>query len=118
MTLLALADSAIDGTSPQGQRVACWLARSALEVTVEQLLNAKGITLDRSSMRSRLTVLQGVYVDDAAVAATAGYAWERLSDACHQHAYFLTPTATETRHLADLVRQLAARAEELEAADS
>lgn len=118
MTLLDLADSAIDGTSPQGQRVACWLARSALEATVEQLLNAKGITLDGGSMRSRLTVLQGVYGDDAAVAAAAGYAWERLSDACHQHAYFLAPTAAETRHLTGLVRRLAARAEELEKVDA
>ncbi len=47
----------------------------------------------------------------ATLVQKAEYAWNRLSDACHQHAYQLTPTYSEVRHLVGLVEELASLSE-------
>ena len=83
--------------------MACWLARSALESAVDDLLVSSGWEPGSASMRSRLTVLQ-VLQDDPDVAAQAHYTWARLSRACHQHSYDLSPTYAE---VLDLLAQVA-----------
>ena len=56
------------------------------------------------ALRSRLTVLGITYGPE--VARAAEVAWIGLSDACHNHAYELTPTVTEVSHLIDIVATL------------
>lgn len=109
--LLAKSREQLDSPGPSALRRACWLARTALEGLIDDLLRTKGITADRASERAKLSCLEGVYVDDRALAHKAEYAWNRLSDACHQHAYQLAPTYSEVQHLIALVEELAPRAE-------
>ncbi len=52
-------------------------------------------------MRSQLVVIRVFYGDQ--VANTANIAWIGLSNACHHHAYELTPTVEEVRHWLGLV---------------
>lgn len=112
--LLVRASDQLDRKEPHAVRRACWLTRSALEGIVQQLLQARQINLDEASERAKLSCLEGAYHDDRDLVARAEYAWSRLSEACHQHAYELTPTHQEATHLVDLVRRLAARAREHE----
>lgn len=84
--------------------MACWLARSALESAVDELAMSKGWDTGSASMRSKLTVLQVLH--SPAVAAQAHYAWTRLSRACHQHSYELSPTYSEARDLLLQVKDL------------
>ena len=46
---------------------------------------------------ARLSCLEGAYVDDRGLTFKAEFAWNRLSEACHQHAYQLAPTYTEAK---------------------
>lgn len=93
---------------------ACWLARAALEDAIGSLLPDDPGHL--ASARSRLSCLQVAYADRPEVASRAEYAWSRLSEACHQHAYALSPTYIEAQHLVGLVRQFVAAAEAWRAA--
>lgn len=61
-------------------------------------------------MRSKLTVLQVAYEQDPDVVLQAEYAWNALSRACHHHAFELTPSGSEVRHVIDLVAALIDRA--------
>lgn len=108
--LLAQARDVLDGHTemPRGQSacVAALLARQALEQTVSTLCERAIQRLDNPvTMRSRLIVLRTL--GDAAQARIAETAWIGLSNACHHHAYELTPTTSEVRHLLDLVTRLA-----------
>lgn len=105
--LLETADLVLQGAGGHRARSACWLTRSALEIVVDDLLGAKGLDSGQASMRSRLTCLQVAYDGEGGVASTADYAWSRLSQACHVHAYELSPTDAEARELVERVRQLA-----------
>lgn len=87
-------------------RAACWIARAALESVVDDLLTARERSAPDATMRSKLTVLQIAYEHEPDVAARAEYAWNGLSRVCHHHAFELTPSATEARHLVRLVAQL------------
>ncbi|GAB3488153.1 hypothetical protein GCM10027572_08510 [Flexivirga lutea] len=58
-------------------------------------------------MASRLTCLEVAYEDDPLIAERAEFAWARLSNACHQHAFELSPAASEVANLVKLVTQLA-----------
>ncbi len=107
-SLLASSEATLAGTAPDRNRMACWLARSALEAVVVELLDARGYGAREATMRSRLTCLQVAYRQSPAIPARAHFAWARLSEACHQHAYRLSPTYTEARHLIDVVRSLVA----------
>lgn len=107
--LLQKARSQLESPGPYSLRRACWLARAALEELIVGFLNARGVTADRASERARLSCLEGVYIDDRAMVQKAEYAWNRLSDACHQHAYQLAPTYSEVRHLLGLVEELASQ---------
>jgi hypothetical protein len=103
---VAKAFQQLDSLEPHAIRRACWLARAALESLIDDLLIAKGIQAERASERARLSCLEGAYHDDRDLAHKAEYAWSRLSDACHQHAYLLSPTYSEARHLIELVEHL------------
>lgn len=105
-TLLDKASEQLESSGPYSLRRACWLARAALEDLIDERLAAKAISATAASKRAKLSCLEGAYVDDRVLVTKAEYAWSRLSDACHQHAYELTPTYGEVRHLLDLVRQL------------
>lgn len=107
-TLLNKACQQLESPAQYSLRRACWLARAALEGLIVDLLKAKGVTADRASERAKLSCLEGLYIDDRALVHNAEYAWARLSDACHQHAYELSPTYSETRHLISLVTEVAA----------
>lgn len=110
-TLVEKAWQQLDSRDPHSLRRACWLARTALEGCLAKLLSAKGVASDRASERAKLSCLEGIYVDDRVLAYKAEYAWSRLSDACHQHAYELAPTYPEVRHLIGLVEELAGLSE-------
>lgn len=60
-------------------------------------------------MRSKLSVLQAAYQAEADIAGRAEYAWNRLSSACHHHAFELTPVNSEVLHMIELVSALSGR---------
>lgn len=105
-TLLDKASEQLESFGPYALRRACWLARAALEGLIDERLASQGIVASAASERAKLSCLEGSYVNDRELVAKAEYAWSRLSDACHQHAYELSPTYAEVRHLLDLVREL------------
>ena len=94
----------LDGTAPERNRMACWLARSALEEAVRNRLLERGRPTGTASMRTMLTCLEVAYADDPALVDGAEHAWAGLSNACHRHAFQLSPTAQETQRLIDTVR--------------
>jgi len=104
--ILAQARDVLSGTAASRNRVACWLARSALEEVVSDLLVAKGRGPGDATMASRLTCLEIAYEDDPVVADRAEFAWCQLSNACHQHAFELSPTASEAASLIEIVSGL------------
>jgi hypothetical protein len=110
-TLLEKASHQLESAGPYSLGRACWLARAALEGVIVDLLKVKGVAADRASERAKLSCLEGIYVDDRDLVYKAEYAWSRLSDACHQHAYQLAPTYPEVRHLVGLVEELAVLSE-------
>lgn len=107
--LLTLAVAQLGQGDAHANRRAAWFARSALEDVVAELLRAKQVDVGPfASGRSKLTCLEALYRDENPTLATrAEYAWARLSEACHQHAYQLAPTHTEVQHLVELVGGLA-----------
>lgn len=105
--LLQAADATLRAAAATSNRLACWLSRSALESVVESLLRARGYDVHTMNMRTRLSCLEVAYEDELEISARAQYAWSRLSQACHQHAYQLDPTFSEADHLLSLVRRLA-----------
>ncbi|TQM25894.1 hypothetical protein [Nocardia bhagyanarayanae] len=107
-SLLTLAGAQIARQSPHSNRIAAWLTRTALEQIVDELLRAKGIEAGRASGRARLACLEVAYHDQHEVPSRSQYAWTRLSEACHQHAYQLSPTYQEVQHLLEIVRGLQA----------
>lgn len=112
-TLLALAVAQLGQDDSHANRRAAWFARSALEDVVTKLLQAKGVDPGpMASGRARLTCLESLYrEEEPALATRAEYAWARLSEACHQHAYELTPGHVEVLHLVEVVGGLAERAD-------
>lgn len=106
---LDLARAVLDGRSPvpHGQRARCaaFLARQACEAQVNALCAEQDPALCYPvTMRSRLTVLGFLHGPD--IAGTARLAWHGLSEACHYHAYELTPTVAEIGHLIDIIATL------------
>jgi hypothetical protein len=103
--LLDLAEEQLAMGDGNANRRACWLARSAMEERLDALLTAR--TIDPgplASTRSKLSCLEAAYADEPGLANRAQYLWSRLSEACHQHAYQLSPTYGE---VTDLVAQVA-----------
>lgn len=110
--LLARAEQILSGevaVPAHSARAACWLARAALEEAVRDLLLARRLDPGAASMRTRLSCLESACMaTDSAAVRQAAYAWAALSDATHHHAFELSPTLSEARHLVDLVTKLSA----------
>ncbi len=88
-------------------RAAAWIARSALEDVLRDLVRARGCDPHWANNRSLLCCVEALYQDDAPdVAARAQYAWDALSEASHYHAYELSPTLAEVSGLIELVEEL------------
>lgn len=106
-SLLQQASAVLGAATAHSNRAACWIARAALESAVDDLLDTKQSGAPEATMRSKLTVLQVAFSQDETVPVRADYAWSRLSQACHHHAFELAPTAGEVGHLIHLVETLA-----------
>lgn len=105
-SLLEHATEILKGPGAHSNRAACWIARSALEQAVDELLESKRLSAPEATMRSKLTVLQVAYEREGDLPALAEHAWSGLSQACHHHAFELAPAATEVQHLLQVVRKV------------
>jgi hypothetical protein len=85
-------------------RGCAFLVRMELEEWVRSHSVALDEDLANASMRSQLMCLGQTVPKEHAVRAT--YAWHRLSEACHHHAYELAPTVGELRLLLDEIQSL------------
>ncbi len=103
----AILDGAISMPPRRAARAAAMLTRQALEDIAQVMCRSVGADLDRAKMRSRLICIRILIGDEDADAAETG--WIGLCRACHHHAYELTPTEAEVRHLADVVGSLCDR---------
>ena len=102
--LLVNAERLLNGTLVTGQppaRLAAFLARQALELAITQRCVDLGADIPSATARSKLVVLRAL--GEPAGADAAITAWNGLSVACPHHAYELTPTVEEMRHLCRLV---------------
>jgi|SRR5690625_4165367 len=105
--LLGMATAQLTSSDVHSNRIACWLARAAAEEIFDALLMAKGVDARAASGRSKLASLTAVYREEPETPHQAHYVWARLSEACHQHAYRLSPAHAEVDHLISLVGRLA-----------
>lgn len=109
-TLLQQAEQVLDGrllVASHRERAACWLARAAFEQIVADLLIQAGHDPGEATMRTQLSCLEAAYLNDRpGLANQAEYAWAALSCAAHEHAFELSPTESEVRHLLTVVRKL------------
>jgi hypothetical protein len=104
--MLAQAERILAGAGAEGlsARLAAFLARQALEEIVERRLSDLCVSAPWSSARSKLIVLRAL--DDPEAAHCAQVAWNRLSDACHVHAFELQPSTAEVTQLCRQVASL------------
>lgn len=109
VVLLQVATNILDGSLPMTSiapaRAGAWMARSALELMVDELLIQRAVDVADGTMRSRLICLSIAYGDDPNRVAGILHAWDQLSQACHHHAYELVPSQSE---VLSLVHRLAA----------
>ncbi|MEV7181481.1 hypothetical protein [Kitasatospora sp. NPDC093679] len=112
--LLLTADRLLDGelagaTNAGRHRGACLALRTALELCVDQVLEATTPGLSRTTGRAKLLLLHSVAPTKTARRAKA--LWSRLSLGCHYHLYELGPTYDQVRawrtEAGNLVRELA-----------
>jgi hypothetical protein len=92
------------GTGGSSSRMAAFLARRALEEVVEQRCVVLAASAPWASTRSKLLILRAL--DTAEAADRAALAWNRLSNACHLHAFEMQPSTTEVEQLCGLVAEL------------
>lgn len=90
-----------DGLS---SRMAAFLARQALERIIEMRCEKLGASAPWATTRSQLVVLRALDTEEAA--DRAAIAWNRLSMACHVHAFELQPSAAEVTYLCGVVALL------------
>ena len=107
LSLLDQAQAVLEGAAPSRNRMACWLVRSALEQAVRDRLTEAGRPPGGGTMRSLLTCLEVAYADQPMVVTRAQHAWVGLSNACHHHAFELSPTATDVQEFIDSVGAIA-----------
>lgn len=91
-------------TGGLSSRMAAFLARRALEEIIEQRCAAMGAMAPYANMRSKLLILRAL--DEPEVADAAALAWNRLSNACHLHAYEMQPSVAEVEQLCGVVAEL------------
>lgn len=84
-------------------RAAALLIRQALEESLDQYWQGRGLALDQCSARAQLICLAEYAEPDRAV--TVSCAWSALSRACHHHVYELPPTAAELRTWMEVVER-------------
>jgi len=96
------------GTTGLWPRAAALLARQAIETGMNQLWAARAPGVQTLTARAQLTCLPE-YLRDERLAGEVAFAWGRLSDACHHHAYDLGPTAAELEARFAVVDRLLAR---------
>lgn len=94
------------GLSP---RLAAILARQALEQIVDERCAALNASTPWATMRSKLIVLRAL--DAAEAADGAALAWNRLSTACHVHAYEMQPSAAEVQTVCDMIASVVPQVE-------
>jgi hypothetical protein len=92
------------GTGGLSSRMAAFLARRALEEIVEQHCDDLEASAPWANMRSKLLILRSL--DSPDVADRAAVAWNRLSNACHLHAFEMQPSAVEVEELCGIVARL------------
>ncbi|WP_225593833.1 hypothetical protein [Mycolicibacterium fortuitum] len=85
-------------------RVAAFLARQALETIIDQRCSALKADAPWANSRSKLVVLKSL--DTAEAADRAALAWNRLSVACHVHAFEMQPSTAEVEYLCGVVASL------------
>lgn len=85
-------------------QASAFLTRMALEVWIRGHSARLDASLPGASMRSQLLCLAESVEPDAA--ARASFVWHSLSQACHHHAYELSPTSAELGALIGEVRRL------------
>jgi len=64
----------------------------------------RGLDPGTATMHVMLICLTVVYRDNPVLVGGLANAWDQLSRACHHHAYELTPTTAEVRHLISRLR--------------
>ncbi|MCP4059226.1 MAG: hypothetical protein GY738_18365 [Pseudoalteromonas sp.] len=90
------------GTSALRARAAAFLARQALEELLAEIWRKRAPGTENVSKRAQLICLPE-YLRDEDLARRVVVAYWALSQACHHHAYELTPSISELRHwLADV----------------
>ncbi|WOC12184.1 hypothetical protein [Gordonia sp. MP11Mi] len=101
LALLAHADALLSGRarveSGNSGRLAAFLGRHAVEILIVDRCEELGAPCPGGTARSKISILKSLDHDD--VGPTLIYAWNRLSECCHQHAYELSPTVSEVRAL-------------------
>lgn len=85
-------------------RVAAFLARRALEEIIDQRCINVSAPAPWATTRSKLLILRAL--DNVEAANGAATAWNRLSNACHLHAYEMQPSTAEVEQLCRVVAGL------------
>ncbi|MGB3602666.1 MAG: hypothetical protein WBA38_03835 [Gordonia sp. (in: high G+C Gram-positive bacteria)] len=110
LVLLAHADGLRSGQSTvasgNSARLAAFVARQAAEILIDDRCAELGAACPEGTMRSKSSVLKSLDAEGPGVDLV--YAWNRLSECCHQHAYELAPTVNEVRGLCVAVAASAA----------
>lgn len=91
-------------TSGHSPRLAALLARRALEEVVEQRCADLGAAAPGATTRSKLLILR--VLDTPEAADKAAMAWNRLSNACHLHAFEIQPSSAEVEKMCEVVSEL------------
>ncbi|WP_336792749.1 MULTISPECIES: hypothetical protein [Gordonia] len=106
---LGYADALLSGRvipeSGNAARLAAFVARQAVEWLVDARCAELGAACPNAKMASKLAVLKSL--DETDFGPTIAYAWNRLSECCHQHAYELSPTVVEVSALCVSVAECA-----------
>jgi hypothetical protein len=92
------------GTGGSTSRMAAFLARRALEEVVDQRCADLDAPAPWATTRSKLLILRAL--DTAEAADRAAFAWTRLSNACHMHAFEMQPSTAEVEQLCGVVTEL------------
>jgi len=95
-------------------RAVALLARQALEASLQNLWLKRDVKVGWASERAQLLCLPGV-LGNVRLAADTTLAWNALSEASHQHAYELPPTAGELTTWLDTVDELRRAVDEIPA---
>lgn len=74
-------------------RLSAFVARQAVEWLIDERCAELGVACPQARTASKLAVLKSL--DHTETGPTLIYAWNRLSECCHQHAYELSPTVAE-----------------------